>query len=239
MTCGEHRLPARSDGARRPSAAPSPRSSHRGGPVRATARPKRTWRRRRNRGGRSTSRRLPAPPRRWPGRGGAHVDAVHGGPRPRWRRTHRLAWWSVTHQRAAPPQRPRRREASASACGARRHGQHLVRGKVQPFVGCSEPAPGWMKNLRDSPRCTTPIPPSPRCGGGRPCPGRGSRPIGDLTSALPPELEATASFVPRAHGVLAGRLCADEAMHQIDPTLELRWDADDGDHLDAGRSSAG
>src|SRR4029450_9479649 len=61
-------------------------------------------------------------------------------------------------------------------------------------------------------------------------------PIGDLTSALlPPELEATASFVPRAYGVLAGRLCADEAMHQIDPTLELHWDADDGDHLDAGK----
>jgi nicotinate-nucleotide pyrophosphorylase (carboxylating) len=61
-------------------------------------------------------------------------------------------------------------------------------------------------------------------------------PLGDLTSALlPPELEATASFVPREHGVLAGRLCAEEAMHQVDATLELRWDADDGDHLDAGK----
>jgi nicotinate-nucleotide pyrophosphorylase (carboxylating) len=61
-------------------------------------------------------------------------------------------------------------------------------------------------------------------------------PIGDLTSALlPPELEATALFVPRAHGVLAGRLCAEETMRQVDATLELHWEADDGDHLDAGK----
>ena len=61
-------------------------------------------------------------------------------------------------------------------------------------------------------------------------------PIGDLTSALlPPELEATALFVPRADGVLAGRLCADEAMRQLDATLELAWQADDGDRVDAGK----
>ena len=42
-------------------------------------------------------------------------------------------------------------------------------------------------------------------------------PIGDLTSALlPPDLEATALFVPRADGVLAGRRCADEAFRQVD-----------------------
>jgi nicotinate-nucleotide pyrophosphorylase (carboxylating) len=61
-------------------------------------------------------------------------------------------------------------------------------------------------------------------------------PIGDLTSALlPPELEATALFVPRAHGVLAGRLCAEEAVRQVDATLEMHWEADDGDHLDEGK----
>ena len=60
-------------------------------------------------------------------------------------------------------------------------------------------------------------------------------PIGDLTSALlPPDLEATALFVPRADGVLAGRLCADEAIRQIDDTLAVSWSADDGDRLTAG-----
>jgi nicotinate-nucleotide pyrophosphorylase (carboxylating) len=60
-------------------------------------------------------------------------------------------------------------------------------------------------------------------------------PIGDLTSALlPPDLEAVARFVPRADGVLAGRLCADEAIRQVDATLETTWSADDGDRVTAG-----
>jgi nicotinate-nucleotide pyrophosphorylase (carboxylating) len=60
-------------------------------------------------------------------------------------------------------------------------------------------------------------------------------PIGDLTSALlPPDLEATALFVPREDGVLAGRLCADEAVRQVDEGLVVEWSADDGDRLTAG-----
>jgi nicotinate-nucleotide pyrophosphorylase (carboxylating) len=60
-------------------------------------------------------------------------------------------------------------------------------------------------------------------------------PIGDLTSALlPPDLEATASFVPRSDGVLAGRRCAEEAVRQVDDTLAVAWEADDGDRLTAG-----
>jgi len=60
-------------------------------------------------------------------------------------------------------------------------------------------------------------------------------PIGDLTSALlPPDLEATALLVPRAAGVLAGRLCADEAFRQVDASLAVSWGADDGDRVDAG-----
>jgi nicotinate-nucleotide pyrophosphorylase (carboxylating) len=60
-------------------------------------------------------------------------------------------------------------------------------------------------------------------------------PIGDLTSALlPPDLEATARFVPRIDGVLAGRLCADEAIRQVDDTLVVSWSADDGDPVTAG-----
>jgi nicotinate-nucleotide pyrophosphorylase (carboxylating) len=60
-------------------------------------------------------------------------------------------------------------------------------------------------------------------------------PLGDLTSALlPPALEATARFVPRANGILAGRLCAMEAFRQVDPLLEVAWWADDGDEISAG-----
>ena len=61
-------------------------------------------------------------------------------------------------------------------------------------------------------------------------------PIGDLTSALlPPDLEATARFVPRRDGVLAGRLCAHEAIRQVDAGLAVSWAADDGDRISAGR----
>jgi len=60
-------------------------------------------------------------------------------------------------------------------------------------------------------------------------------PIGDLTSLLLPEdLEATARLVPRDDGVLAGRLCAEEAFRQIDAGLAVRWSADDGDRVRAG-----
>ena len=64
-------------------------------------------------------------------------------------------------------------------------------------------------------------------------------PLGDLTSALlPPALEATARFVPRANGILAGRLCAMEAFRQVDPLLEVAWWADDGDEITAGTAIA-
>lgn len=62
-------------------------------------------------------------------------------------------------------------------------------------------------------------------------------PLGDLTSALvPSELRAEAALVPRQSGVLAGRLCADEAFRQVDPDLSLQWAADDGDELEPGRA---
>jgi nicotinate-nucleotide pyrophosphorylase (carboxylating) len=64
-------------------------------------------------------------------------------------------------------------------------------------------------------------------------------PLGDLTSALlPPDLVATARFVPRQPGVLAGRLCADETFQQVDPSLKLVWEADDGDRVAAGQDVA-
>jgi len=61
-------------------------------------------------------------------------------------------------------------------------------------------------------------------------------PLGDITSALlPPGATGRASFVPRADGVLAGRLAATEAFAQVDPALVVDWAADDGDPLAAGR----
>lgn len=58
-------------------------------------------------------------------------------------------------------------------------------------------------------------------------------PLGDLTSRLlPPDARATAEFVAREPGVLAGRLCADEAFRQVDPDVQLEWLAGDGDPLE-------
>jgi nicotinate-nucleotide pyrophosphorylase (carboxylating) len=62
-------------------------------------------------------------------------------------------------------------------------------------------------------------------------------PLGDITSALLPDvLEASAQFVAREPGVLAGRACAAETFRQIDVTLAVSWSADDGDELVEGKA---
>src|SRR2546427_8603687 len=61
-------------------------------------------------------------------------------------------------------------------------------------------------------------------------------PLGDITAALlPVEVPVTAAFVAREGGVLAGRLCADEAFAQVDPAISVTWLTDDGDEVDAGQ----
>ena len=59
-------------------------------------------------------------------------------------------------------------------------------------------------------------------------------PLGDLTSALlDAHLVATAEFVARTEGVLAGVDCATEAFVQVDPTVRVEWLAGDGEDIDA------
>lgn len=54
-------------------------------------------------------------------------------------------------------------------------------------------------------------------------------PLGDLTAGLlSPHTVARGAIVSRASGVLAGRMAAAEAFHQVDPTVRLQWDLDDG-----------
>jgi nicotinate-nucleotide pyrophosphorylase (carboxylating) len=54
-------------------------------------------------------------------------------------------------------------------------------------------------------------------------------PLGDLTAALVPvTTTARVAVVSRAVGVVAGRACALEAFHQIDPSLEVSWRIGDG-----------
>lgn len=61
-------------------------------------------------------------------------------------------------------------------------------------------------------------------------------PLGDLTSRmLPPEATATAAFVAREAGVLAGRLCADETFRQVDPDVAMAWELSDGDPIEPGQ----
>ena len=60
-------------------------------------------------------------------------------------------------------------------------------------------------------------------------------PLGDLTAALlPVGVTASASFVPRAAGVLAGTACATEAFAQLDAGVAVEWTATDGDPVSAG-----
>jgi nicotinate-nucleotide pyrophosphorylase (carboxylating) len=59
-------------------------------------------------------------------------------------------------------------------------------------------------------------------------------PLGDITSALlPPDLMASADFVARAPGVLAGVACATEAFAQVDESVTVTWASSDGDDVDA------
>lgn len=60
-------------------------------------------------------------------------------------------------------------------------------------------------------------------------------PLGDLTaSLLDPALQATARFVAREAGVLAGTDCVTEAFAQVDPRVDVEWDATDGDRTEPG-----
>jgi nicotinate-nucleotide pyrophosphorylase (carboxylating) len=62
-------------------------------------------------------------------------------------------------------------------------------------------------------------------------------PLGDITSALLPEsIAASARFVTREPGVLAGLACATETFRQVDVGLTVVWSAADGDALESGKS---
>jgi nicotinate-nucleotide pyrophosphorylase (carboxylating) len=64
-------------------------------------------------------------------------------------------------------------------------------------------------------------------------------PLGDLTASLiPPTLKGRAAFVARESGVLAGRLAAAEALHQVDPAIHVEWSLEDGDQILAGATIA-
>jgi nicotinate-nucleotide pyrophosphorylase (carboxylating) len=59
-------------------------------------------------------------------------------------------------------------------------------------------------------------------------------PLGDVTSALlPADLVASADFVARSPGVVAGVACASEAFTQVDGSVRATWWAGDGDDVDA------
>ena len=60
-------------------------------------------------------------------------------------------------------------------------------------------------------------------------------PSGDVTSALlPPGATATAAFVARAEGVVAGSACVHETFRQVDPSVTVSWTLDDGAVVEAG-----
>ncbi|HVM09762.1 MAG TPA: carboxylating nicotinate-nucleotide diphosphorylase [Acidimicrobiales bacterium] len=60
-------------------------------------------------------------------------------------------------------------------------------------------------------------------------------PLGDMTAGLLPiDVQATALFVSRDEGVVAGRVCAVETFTQIDPSVVVEWRIDDGAEVGAG-----
>ncbi len=64
-------------------------------------------------------------------------------------------------------------------------------------------------------------------------------PLGDLTASLLPAGSRTdARLVARAEGVLAGRSCATESFVQVDPSVTVAWQLDDGAPLAPGRTIA-
>lgn len=59
--------------------------------------------------------------------------------------------------------------------------------------------------------------------------------FGDLTAGLvPPGATVSAVLASRADGILAGRLCADEAFRAVDASTVVEWRAADGDRLEPG-----
>ena len=57
-------------------------------------------------------------------------------------------------------------------------------------------------------------------------------PLGDLSATLLPEgATATAKFVTRHDGVIAGTPCVLETMRLVDPSMELDWKIADGDQV--------
>ena len=64
-------------------------------------------------------------------------------------------------------------------------------------------------------------------------------PLGDLTATLiPPGVVGWARFVAREEGVLAGRMCADEAFGQVDSAIDVTWNVDDGGEVSTGEPIA-
>ena len=64
-------------------------------------------------------------------------------------------------------------------------------------------------------------------------------PLGDLSASLvPSDVRATATFVARDAGVIAGTACAGETFAQVDPHMELEWLVDEGAGVDAGTTIA-
>ncbi|MEI7592438.1 MAG: carboxylating nicotinate-nucleotide diphosphorylase [Actinomycetes bacterium] len=60
-------------------------------------------------------------------------------------------------------------------------------------------------------------------------------PLGDLTSALlPSDLVASAVFVARSPGTIAGSACVRETFAQLDDSVQLDWRVVDGDSVEAG-----
>ncbi len=59
-------------------------------------------------------------------------------------------------------------------------------------------------------------------------------PLGDLSASLiPSSATASASFVARSTGIIAGTACVEETIRQVDPLLQLSWSVAEGDRIES------
>lgn len=58
---------------------------------------------------------------------------------------------------------------------------------------------------------------------------------GDITAALiPADARATANIITREHGILCGKPWVDAVFAELDPTVSIQWQANDGDRIHSG-----
>jgi nicotinate-nucleotide pyrophosphorylase (carboxylating) len=106
---------------------------------------------------------------------------------------------------------------------------------AEPVPGGAKPVPGGAEPVPDMPVAPLDPPPAAVAEAVTRALAEDLLPLGDLTASLVPAgTRGLVQVVSRAHGVLAGRACADETFRQVDPALDVTWRTGDGSRVAPG-----